>query len=221
MADKEVACQAKIHSDAGRMPDIRAIVFDLGNVLLPFNWDAAANRFCRRVKRRRRELDDYIVTTPFAHQLETGAMTGAAFYRRLAGDFGFAGSYAEFAELWSDIFTPDERMLALAAGLKGRLPRFILSNTNPIHVEFIFQRFPAIRDFDGHALSHELGLLKPDPRIYAAVTRRFGLAPAATVFLDDILANVEGARAAGWQAIHHRAYETTRAELTKLGVLPI
>ena len=202
------------------MNRIEAVVFDLGNVLLPFNWDLAIDRFCARVGCSRRELDDYIVTTPFVHQLETGALGKDQFFCRLARDFRFTGTYEEFAEIWSDIFTSSAPMLALAAALKGRLPRFILSNTNPIHIEFVFQRFPAIRDFDGHILSHEVGLLKPDPRIYEVTTRRFGLKPAQTVFIDDILANAEGARAAGWQAIHHQNPETTIAALANLGVPP-
>jgi putative hydrolase of the HAD superfamily len=200
---------------------IAAVVFDLGNVLLPFDWDIAANRFCARVKCSRRELDDYIVTTPFVHQLEIGELDGAGFYRRLAADFGFTGDYAEFATIWSDIFTADEAMLALAARLKGRLPRFILSNTNPIHMEFICGRFPAIRDFDGHVLSHEVGALKPDRRIYEATLRRLGVTAGQVVFVDDIRANVEGARAVGMQAIQHRDAATTRAELTKLGLTGI
>ena len=203
------------------MQRIEAIVFDLGNVLLPFNWDLATNRFCAHVRCPRHRLDDYIVTTPFVHQLEIGELSADQFYRRVAADFGFGGSYAEFVEIWSDIFTASAPMLALAAGLKGRLPRYILSNTNPIHIAFVYQRFPAIRDFDGHILSHEVGLLKPDPQIYEITAQRFRLTPGQTVFIDDILANVEAARAAGWQGIHHQSPETTRAELTKLGGLPI
>jgi len=203
------------------MPTVTAIVFDLGNVLLPFNWDIAADRFCARARCSRRELDDYLMTTPFVHQLETGQITGAAFYRRVTGDFGCAMGYDEFAAIWSDIFTADEQMLAMAAALNGRWPRYILSNTNAIHVEYVFRRFPSLRDFDGYVFSHEVGVLKPARAIYETLTRQFGLTPAATVFIDDILANVEGARAAGWQAIHHQGAATTRAELTKLGVLPI
>jgi putative hydrolase of the HAD superfamily len=203
------------------MPPIDAIVFDLGNVLLPFNWDIAVDRFCQRTGRTRREVDDYIVTTPFVHQLGLGQMMGEAFFATLAGDFGFDGTYSEFAEIWSDIFTVDEAMRDMAVNLKGRYPRFILSNTNAIHMDFIFSRYPFVRDFDGHILSHEVGLQKPDGRIYELTTGRFDLQPSRTVFIDDIRANVVGAQTAGWHAILHTGSASTRAELTKLGVLPI
>ncbi len=203
------------------MSAIQAVVFDLGNVLLPFNWDAAADRFCARCGCRRRQLDDFIVTTPFVNHLALGKMTKEKFCQTLTTEFGFPGGYDEFAVLWSDIFTEDPAMIGLAAALKGRYRRFILSNTNAIHIEFIFSRFPFLHDFEGHIFSHEVGLEKPDPAIYAVTARKFGLTPARTVFIDDLLANIEAARAAGWHGIHHRSATPTRQELTKLGVVPI
>lgn len=197
------------------------IVFDLGNVLLPFDWEIAADRFCERTGCTRRELDDYIMTTPFVNQLGLGQMSKEQFFATVAGDFGFDGTYEEFALIWSDMFTVDEAMRDLAARLKGRYPRYILSNTNAIHMDFIFARFPFVRDFEGHILSHEVGLQKPDRRIYELTAARFGLEPARTVFIDDIAANVAGARAAGWHGIHHTGYATTSAELTRLGVAGI
>ncbi len=198
-----------------------AIIFDLGNVLLPFNWDLAADKFCARTGRSRRELDDYMVTMPFAHELSLGLKTGEEFYRLLAQDFGFDGGYEEFALIWSDIFTPDEAMIALAAQLKGRYRRFILSNTNPIHMDFILAHYPFMQTFEGLILSHEVGLLKPDRRIYELTLERFGLEAAQSVFIDDILANVEGAQAVGIHGIHHTDARRTREELTKLGIAGI
>ncbi len=203
------------------MTPIETIVFDLGNVLLPFNWDLAADRFCARCGCDRRRLDDYIVTTPFVQQLALGQMTKEKFFQRLAGDFSFPGDYDEFARLWSDIFTEDQDMTGQAARLKGRYRRYILSNTNAIHIEFILSRYPFMRDFEGHIFSQEVGLEKPDPQIYRLTAAKFGLTPARTVFIDDILANIEAARAEGWHGIHHQSGAQTRAELTKLGVTPI
>jgi len=198
-----------------------AIIFDLGNVLLPFNWDLAADKFCARTGRSRRELDDYMVTMPFAHELSLGLKTKEEFYRLMAQDFGFDGDYEEFALIWSDIFTGDEAMIALAAQLKGRYRRFILSNTNPIHMDFILARYPFMQTFEGLILSHEVGLLKPDRRIYELTLERFGLEAAQSVFIDDILANVEGAQAVGIHGIHHTDARRTREELTKLGIAGI
>jgi len=197
---------------------MEAIIFDLGNVLLPFEWDVAAERFCVRTGCTRRELDDYMVTTPLMSQLSLGEMTKEDFYRVISEEFGFDGSYEEFALLWSDIFTTDDEMVLLAEQLRGRYRRYILSNTNPIHTEFICARYPFVHGFDGMVLSHEVGLMKPDRRIYELAIERFALRPSETVFIDDILINVEAAEAAGLRGIHHRDADRTRQELTKLGI---
>ncbi|MBI3877210.1 MAG: hypothetical protein HY300_14850, partial [Verrucomicrobia bacterium] len=157
------------------MNQIEAVVFDLGNVLLPFDWDIAADRFCARCGCDRRKLDDYIVTTPFINQLALGKMTKEKFFQTFVADFGFPGRFDEFALLWSDVFTEDKAMIALAARLKGRYRRFILSNTNAIHIEFILSRYPFMKDLEGHIFSHEVGLEKPDPEIYRLTLRQFGL----------------------------------------------
>jgi putative hydrolase of the HAD superfamily len=200
---------------------IRTVVFDLGNVLLPFDSRRAADAFCARAQCSRRQLQDYFLTTSFVQQFESGQMTGPEFYRRLATDFTFAGSYDDFCLAWSDIFTTDDAMWALAAELKGQLPRYLLSNTNEIHYRFIIEEFPQVADLDGQVLSYEIGVMKPDRRIYEAAVAKFNLDPATTVFIDDLPANIEGARAAGWQGIIHRSARQTRAELTKLGVVGI
>lgn len=200
---------------------MEAIIFDLGNVLLPFNWDRAAERFCARTGRQRSELDEYLTSTPFVHEFSLGRMTKHDFYRRLAQDFGFEGSYEEFAHLWSDIFTPDEEMIRLAERLRKRFRRYLLSNTNPIHMDFILAHYPFVHTFDGAVYSHEVGLLKPDRRIFELIRNRFSLQPSQTVVIDDTPVNVEAAKAAGFHAIHHQDAKRTQQELTNLGVLPI
>lgn len=203
------------------MSGIDAVIFDLGNVLLLFDWDIAADRLCAHTGRTRRELDDYIVTTPFVSQLCIGELSRERFFEIIARDLAFEGDYNEFFLIWSEIFTPNEPMIHLAAALKGRQRRFVLSNTNAIHMDYVFAHYPFIHDFDGLVLSHEVGLMKPDARIFRLTLDKFGLAPQRTVFIDDILANVDGARAAGLQAIHYQSAEQVRQELTNLGVAPI
>ncbi len=64
--------------------------------------------------------------------------------------------------------------------------------------------------------SHEVGLKKPDPAIYALVQRRLGVEPEEVVFLDDAAANVEAARAAGWHAVRHESTPASIAELERI-----
>ena len=203
------------------MNGIDAIIFDLGNVLLAFDESRAVERLAARTGKTRQQINEYARGTPHVTELALGKVTKLRFYHTVAKDLAFDGTYQEFALLWSDIFTPIEPMIALAESLKNRLPRLILSNTNAIHMDYVFEHYPFLQDFDAHVLSHEVGLLKPDPAIFQRALRTSGLTAARTVFLDDIAANAEAARQAGMQAIHFQNSDQARSELTKLGVSPI
>lgn len=203
------------------MEKIEAIIFDLGNVLLPFDWGIARKRMCERAGCSRRELEDYVITTPFLTQLELGQLSAIQFFDIVARDLRFPGSREEFDEIWSDIFKPEEAMIRLSQSLKGHYRRFVLSNTIPQHIDFVFARHPVFRDFDGHVFSYEAGLMKPDRRIYELTLQKFGIVAERAVFIDDLPANVEAARAIGLHAIQHKDFTKTRGELTKLGVAPI
>jgi HAD superfamily hydrolase (TIGR01509 family) len=198
--------------------EIDAVVFDLGNVLLRFDDTIARDRMAARTGKTAGEIEAYFWGTPHATHLSLGKMTGQRFYRTVSNDLGFDGEYEEFAAIWSEIFTPVEPMMELAASLATRLPRMILSNTNAIHMHYISETYPAIQEFDAQILSHEVGLLKPDREIYELTLRHGGLEAGRTLFIDDLPANVEGARAAGMLGLQFMDAGQVRQELTKLGV---
>ena len=197
---------------------IKAVIFDLGNVLIAVDETRALDRMATRAGKTRRELEGYVMLTPFVNQLARGELSSEQFFEIMRRDTGFDGDFAEFARIWSDIFTPIEPMIALARRLKGRVTRLILSNTNAIHMDYVLGKFPIVREVEGLVLSHEVGLLKPDLRIYELTLQRFGLRAERAVFIDDIPTNVEGARAAGLHGIHYQNPDQARLELTKLGV---
>jgi 2-haloacid dehalogenase len=80
------------------------------------------------------------------------------------------------------------------------------------------QRFAFLNRPRGVTVSGEIGLIKPDTAIYERHARDFGLDPAGSVFIDDSMKNVEGARAAGWRGIHFTDAETLRRDLAGMGV---
>jgi putative hydrolase of the HAD superfamily len=96
----------------------------------------------------------------------------------------------------------DQEMFHWFAGQRPARLTGIVSNSNPGAREA--ERcwgFEAITD--DLVYSHEVGLRKPDPRIYAVAAERLGVLPHEIVFLDDVEVNVEAARAAGWHAVAH------------------
>ncbi len=80
------------------------------------------------------------------------------------------------------------------------------------------EMYPFLNKPRGVTVSGEIKLIKPDVAIYQKHARDFDLAPEATLFIDDSLANVKGARAAGWQAVHFTGAEKLRRDLASLGI---
>ena len=203
------------------MTGIDAVIFDLGNVLISVNEHRAATRFAARTGKSLAEIGAYFLSTPHATELALGKQTKRQFYRTVAHDLGFPGNYAEFADIYADIFEPIPAMIELAQSLATKRPRILLSNTNVIHADFFLARYPWINEFDVVILSHEVGLLKPDLAIYELALQRAGILADRAIFIDDLAANIQGAQAAGLHVIHHRDPAVTRAELTNRGVLTI
>ncbi|QND49802.1 HAD family phosphatase [Rhizobium lusitanum] len=79
-------------------------------------------------------------------------------------------------------------------------------------------RFDFLNKPRGVTVSGDIGLIKPDVAIYEAHVKSFGLDPASTIFIDDSLANVEGAKAAGWHAVHFTGAEKLRSDLAAYGI---
>ncbi|MFT4184870.1 MAG: HAD family phosphatase [Rhizobium sp.] len=79
-------------------------------------------------------------------------------------------------------------------------------------------RFPFLNKTRGVTVSGDIGLIKPDVAIYETHAKSFDLDPASTIFIDDTLVNVEGARAAGWHAVHFTGAEQLRRDLATYGI---
>jgi glucose-1-phosphatase len=197
------------------------VVFDLGKVLVDFDYGIAAAKIARRSKLNPQQLREALDLSPSLGRFETGLMTNEQFAAEVCASCGFSGTLDEFYEAFADIFTEIKPMTAMQAALRAnRIPTCVFSNTNGLAVGHIRRRFPFFSQFDSYVFSYEQGAMKPDAKIYAAVERAMGQAGEAIVYLDDRAENVQGGLARGWRALLHETPEKTIAALRQLG-LPV
>jgi FMN phosphatase YigB (HAD superfamily) len=196
----------------------RAVIFDIGNVLLKFNYFVAAERL--RLRNGLHELPDREPIVAAKARLESGQITRADFLQLARPAFSHEGDDESFLEIWRDIFDPNQPMIDLAAQLSRSVPCYLLSNVSCIHHEYVFQKYPFFRIFRDGAFSYRLGCLKPEPRIYQLTLAQFGLAPEEVVLFDDMPENVAAARAEGWQAFLYdfRRHHEFLQEIAPLGL---
>lgn len=166
------------------------------------------------------------VTTSEWHGAQDHGGDPAEATRRLQGVYPahsalIAAFYDRFDEMLERDF-PD--MMALVERLHvAGVPLYLLSNAPGFLDDWLrsgklAERHPAFGRFRDYVVSGKEACFKPDAAIYELACRRGGFQPADAVFIDDLPKNVEGARAAGLHAIHHRSAEETAAALRALGL---
>ena len=200
------------------MQGVDALLFDLGNVVIDIDFNRALARWSAHAGcdiaavRTRFTIDDALM------RHEIGAISDAEFFASLRGSLGIDLSDAQFLEGWNAIFVGEaEGIAATLADAAARLPVYAFSNTNPAHEVFWSARFAdTIRHFRKIYVSSTIRLRKPDAAAFRFVTADMGVAPERILFFDDSLANIEGARACGLQAVHVRSPADTRAALVAL-----
>lgn len=179
-----------------------AFLFDIGNVIIAFDFSRAARRIAPRCRLSVEEsLAAVGSLTPV---LERGEMTPETFVATASEKIGFSGEPDEFVAAFEDIFELNEPIVALIELLHERgHPLHLLSNTNGIHVPFFESTYPVFDRFTGRIYSHEVGVMKPDPKIYEIAIAKLDLVPGETIYIDDLAANVEAGAVAGLRALHY------------------
>jgi putative hydrolase of the HAD superfamily len=189
--------------------DIRALIFDLGNVIVKFDQQTMRSVFVVEGSDR-----EYLPTTannnwPQAVEYECGRMTTAEFRQHVGELIGRSLTVEEFDLAWEPVFRLNEPLAQMIPALKEKYPLVLLSNTNDSHWRWIRTAFAGtLRYFDYFMLSFELKRMKPDREVFIKAAAATGQRPEHCLFVDDIQPYVEGARAAGLQAVQYVGAET-------------
>jgi glucose-1-phosphatase len=201
------------------MSGLKTIIFDLGNVIIPFDFRRGYTAMEAHVDLPAAEILERIRATGLVPELESGRIEPRAFVEAINEALGAALPYETFCEIWSSIFLPDTLIpLELVRKLRKNYRVMVLSNTNAIHIEMVRGTYPILGEFDHLILSHEVKAMKPEPAIYAAALAAAEAEADECFFTDDILAYVEGARQAGIQAEQFLGYEKLLEDLRARGV---
>lgn len=200
---------------------IRLVVFDLGKVLVDFDYHIAARHLSPHTHLSPEQIIELLLHSPLLLEYERGEMSNADFYQALVHKTGLRASFEEFATRFGDIFSPIAPMIDLLERVQAsNRPTAVLSNTNDLAIRHIRAHYPFFERFQHHILSFEHRAMKPDPALYRVLEQASGVPPAQILFLDDRPENVEAAQQLGWQAFVHHDPEATRRTFIELGLLP-
>ena len=196
------------------------VVFDLGKVLVDFDYGIAGRKIAARSKLPPLEVQHLLDRSPLLYRFETGRLTRREYFEHVREATGFDGSLEEFGSFFADIFWEIPSMVEMQSALRrGGIPTYIFSNTNELAVEHIRRNFPFFSNFDGYILSYEVGALKPDANIYAALERMSDKRGAEVLYLDDRPENIAAGAARGWQVILQESPEKSWTAVKQAGLL--
>lgn len=199
---------------------IRNVVFDVGNVLVP--WDPAGIE-TRAFGEERLTEESYVAPlrgNPIWLAVNRGELSLVEAKQQYVADNGFAP--AEIDRLYEALYTAfpllsDTRVLMDELKEAGYRLFAITDNVHEI-VALLKEAHDFWPLFEVAAVSAELGFLKPDPRIYQWLLDTGGIEASQSVFLDDVQRNVDGAKAAGMESVVFTTAAKAREDLRSLGV---
>lgn len=180
-----------------------ALLFDLGQVVIEIDFDLAFARWAEYAGQPIDTVKSKFTSDSIYERHERGEIDASAYFASLRNSLGIDISDPQFVEGWNSIYVREIPGIAeLLRRAKEKLPLYAFTNTNFTRQQAWSQMYAEVlSQFETVFVSSELGKRKPEPEGFQAISEAIGVPLPRIVLFDDLLENVEGARAVGMQAV--------------------
>jgi epoxide hydrolase-like predicted phosphatase len=195
--------------------DIKAVIFDLGGVLVRTEFPQARRDLARKLGQELETLDHIIWGREDWELAQIGAITYDEYWNRVGADLGFS-TPEELSDFRREYFSGDrvdQELVSLMRNLRSRYKIGLLSNAPDRLDVWLEENWGISNLFDAIVYSAQVGIAKPDSAIFRLILDRLDVPPSETLFIDDYPRNVDAALELGMQAIR---FTSTRALLDEL-----
>ncbi len=206
-------------------PPPKAVIFDIGRVIVRLNLRAAFASFVPAVSATNGSAAQRLSPEQIWMAIQSdsrwrdwqeGRLTAEQWHEHITRRLGIALTLEDFRGAWNRTLDPQTILPDnLFAQLATRCRLALLSNTDPIHVEELETCFSFVHYFPVRIYSNQVGASKPSPKIYQAALSALRVKPAEALYIDDIAEYAESARKLGLDAIHFEAPEQLYSELSQ------
>ncbi len=193
---------------------IRAVIFDMGGVLVRTEDKAPRTRLAERYGLTYAEIDDLVFNSETSGRATVGEISAREHWKFVCSSLNYPPE--RYQELFAEFYAGDALDLELVNYIRSLRPRYktaMLSNAHDDLRAYLIEHWGIEDAFDEIFVSAELGLRKPDARIYQAALKSLQVKPEEALFVDDVLENVEAARSLGMQAVQFHSSQQVRAEI--------
>lgn len=185
-----------------------ALLFDIGNVLLTFDFEPTWKHFSEKSGKPVQEIKTLL--QPLKEALESGQLPSEDFVSQSMAVLEYKDRRDDFIYQWGNIFALNAPMRTFIEQLNEDFELYLFSNTSGLHKDFMFEHFEVFQRFQGGIYSHEAKAMKPAPRMYELAVSELGLDPARTLYIDDLPENIETGKAFGY---HTHIYDFRRHDV--------
>ncbi len=196
------------------------IVFDLGNVQLPFDYNILINRLNDVDENLGKKFMDFYMNNYEIHKkYESGKLPEDEFIKIMLNAVDNKIDAETFCKIYSEVFTVNEDVVSLLPKLKEKYTLVLLSNTNSIHRKYGWGHYDFLKYYNKLILSYEVESVKPEEGIYRAAEAFTHKPSNEHFFIDDISEYVEGAKKLGWGGAQFTTYEQLVKDLKENSIL--
>jgi putative hydrolase of the HAD superfamily len=200
---------------------VKAIIFDLGNVLIDFDHRIAAKRIVEFTDRSSQEIFDLFFDSDLSGLFEEGKLSPLEFFSQIKEMLKLRLDYDKFVPIWNEIFfltKKNSSVYNLASRLKEHYKLALLSNVNILHFQFLLKTFPVFGAFHHLITSYEVGVRKPHPLIYKKTLELMRVSPHEVFYTDDRPELIENARRLGIKGSVFVGIEQLKKDFLEIGI---
>jgi glucose-1-phosphatase len=199
---------------------IKAIIFDLGNVIVSFDHNKIAKKLESVCEYTSDEVFCRAISSTIVREYNLGKISSSEFFEAVNRELNLQIDFVEFSQAWNCTFLTEPIIPEqIIKSLSEKYKLIVLSDTNELHFDFIKENFSALNYFDDFVLSHKVSFLKPSAQIFRAAVERADCSPEECLFIDDSEANVEGAGKLGINGILFISPEQLEKDLKLRGLI--
>lgn len=203
------------------MDNVRSVIFDLGRVLIDFDFQISAKEIAALSDKSPDEIYDFFFSSPLTQSFEEGRVSPEDFFSKVKSHLGLKISINEFLPIWNKIFfltDENNRVYQLSKRLKRHYKIALLSNVNILHFEYLKHNFPIFDTFDPILVSYEIGFVKPSPMIYQKAIDVLGCRPGEIFYTDDRKELIDAAKELGLRGYVYKGCEQLKRDMISCGI---
>jgi FMN phosphatase YigB (HAD superfamily) len=194
---------------------VDALLFDIGGVVIEIDFDRAFSHWALYSNQDREIIKSRFGFDSYYERHERGEIDASEYFASLRRSLGINIRDEEFMAGWNSIYVGEiSGVVKLLLDLKEKLPIYGFTNSNLIHKSVWSEMFKDILTlFRKVFVSYEMGMRKPEPEAFEAISREIGVRLEHIRFFDDSLENITGAKKIGMQAVHVTSFEDIEKSL--------